>query len=432
MIPLIDETHDAALRSWVADAQGHADFPVQNLPYGVFSTADAGPRLGVAIGDKVLDLKSVAEARLLPEWAADAASGCVLNDVMGLAQDKRVELRRRLSGLLSQEAHRAALEPMLTPADACTMHLPANVGDYTDFYVGIHHATNVGRQFRPDNPLLPNYKHIPIGYHGRASSLRPSGVPVIRPKGQTKAPDAASPAFGPTCKLDYELELGFWVGPGNALGRPIDIAQAPRHVAGLCLLNDWSARDVQSWEYQPLGPFLSKNFHTTVSPWVITSEALAPFRMAQPPRSPDDPHPLDYLWNADDQAHGALSIWLEASLLTAKMRQADEAPTRLGQSAASNMYWTVAQMLAHHTASGCNLRPGDLLGSGTLSGPEPGAFGSLIEITRGGAEPVALPNGETRSFLEDGDEVIFNAHAHAPGRVSIGFGACRATVLPPV
>jgi fumarylacetoacetase len=316
----------------------------------------------------------------------------------------------------------------LHEAARCVLHLPAAIGDYTDFYVGIHHANNVGRQFRPDNPLLPNYKHVPIGYHGRASSVRPSGVPVIRPKGQTKAPDAAAPSFGPTRRLDYELELGVWVGQGNALGEPIPIAEAAEHVVGLCLLNDWSARDVQAWEYQPLGPFLAKNFHTTVSPWVVTAEALAPFCIAQPPRPEGDPRPLDYLWDEADQAAGAYALELEVSLTTPKMREAKMAPHRLSRGPASNMYWTVAQILTHHASGGCNLNPGDLFGTGTISAPERDGFGSLLEITRGGAEPIDLPSGETRGFLEDGDEVIMQATARAPGATPIGFGACRAVI----
>jgi fumarylacetoacetase len=284
--------------------------------------------------------------------------------------------------------------------------------------------------FRPDNPLMPNYKYVPIGYHGRASSIRPSGVPVVRPHGQSKAPDAPAPSFGPSRRLDYELELGVWIGPGNALGHPIDIAEAPRHITGFCLLNDWSARDLQAWEYQPLGPFLSKNFQTTISPWVVTAEAMAPFRIAQPPRPEGDPRPLDYLWNPDDQAHGALSINLEVSLLTARMRAEGAAPFPLSRGPASNMYWTVAQMVAHHASGGCNLSPGDLLGTGTISAPDKSGFGSLLELARGGSDPLTLPNGETRGFLEDGDEVLLSAKAVAEGRTPIGFGPCHAVVHP--
>jgi len=432
MSEMIDETHAPALRSWVQDANGHAEFPLQNLPYGVFCPAAGDPpRIGVAIGSRILDLRALAHAGMLPAGLVDAASHGTLNRLMSLPQPERVALRRQLSQLLSQEGRRADVEPLLHDAAACILRLPAAIGDYTDFYVGIHHAMNVGRQFRPDSPLLPNYKWVPIGYHGRASSVRPSGVPVVRPRGQSKAADASEPAFGPSRRLDYELELGVWIGPGNDLGRPIPIADAPQHVVGVCLLNDWSARDLQAWEYQPLGPFLSKNFHTTISPWVVTAEALAPFRTAQPPRPMGDPRPLDYLWNEDDQAHGALSISLEVRLLTAAMRAAGHAPAVLSRgSAAKNMYWTVAQLLAHHTVGGCNLSPGDLLGTGTLSGSDPGSLGSLLEISRGGTQPLALPNGETRAFLQDGDEVIFSARAEADGRIPIGFGPCRAVILP--
>jgi fumarylacetoacetase len=430
MTELLYETHDSSRASWVEGADGHAAFPIQNLPYGVFSPRGRVPRIGVAIGDWILDLRALAAVDLLPPAAARALAGRTLNALLGLPRAERIALRRRLSALLSDEAQRARLQPLLHPAKDCVLHLPAAIGDYTDFYVGIHHANNVGRQFRPDNPLLPNYKHVPIGYHGRASSVRPSGVPVVRPCGQTKAADAEGPSFGPTRRLDYELELGVWVGPGNALGESVPIAEAEDHLAGFCLLNDWSARDMQAWEYQPLGPFLAKNFQTTISPWVVTPEALAPFRIAQPPRPPGDPRPLDYLWDAQDQARGAYALELEVSLLTARMRAAGQAPHRLSRGPASNMYWTVAQILTHHASNGCNLSPGDLLGTGTISAPDASGFGSLLEITRGGAEPVTLANGETRAFLEDGDEVTMTATARADGCVPIGFGPCSAQILP--
>ncbi|MDB5418963.1 MAG: fumarylacetoacetase [Phenylobacterium sp.] len=426
----IDETHDPARVSWVESANGHADFPIQNLPLGVFSPPDGGPRAGTAIGEQILDLGALSATGLAPAEATAALSGATLNRLFGAPAAVRRALRRRLSELLSETRHRAAVEPLLHAAADCALHLPAAIGDYTDFYVGIHHANNVGRQFRPDNPLLPNYKHVPIGYHGRASSVRPSGEPVVRPRGQTKAPDAEVPSFGPTRRLDYELEIGVWVGPGNALGEPIPIGEAGSHLAGLCLLNDWSARDVQAWEYQPLGPFLAKNFHTTVSPWVVTMEALAPFRIAQPARPPGDPRPLDYLWDAADQRAGAFAIELEVSLTTPQMRAAGLAPQRLSRSAASHMYWTIAQILTHHASNGCDLHSGDLLGTGTISAPGREGLGSLLELTRGGAEPIALPGGETRAFLEDGDEVVMTAKAVAPGAVPIGFGACRGAILP--
>ncbi|HEX7853119.1 MAG TPA: fumarylacetoacetase [Sphingobium sp.] len=425
-----DATHDPARQSWVESANGHGQFPIQNLPFGVFSPPGEEPRIGVAIGDAILDLAACARLGLLPPESAEACGKQVLNALMGLDTASRVALRRIISHMLSEEGFRRALDAAVHDAAACTLHLPARVGDYTDFYVGIHHANNIGRQFRPDNPLLPNYKHVPIGYHGRASSIRPSGVPVVRPRGQRKPPEADTPLFGPTTRLDYELELGVWIGAGNALGTPIPIAEAGSHVAGFCLLNDWSARDVQAWEYQPLGPFLAKNFHSTISPWVVTPEALAPFRIGQPPRPEGDPHPLPHLWDEADQAHGALALTLEVWLTTARMREDGLSPQRLSTGPATNMYWTVGQMVAHHASNGCNLNPGDLLGTGTISAPTPDGYGSLMELSSGGKAPLALPGGETRTFLEDGDEVIFTATASAPGRVSIGFGACRASVVP--
>ncbi|KKC27369.1 fumarylacetoacetase [Sphingomonas sp. SRS2] len=421
---MIDDTHDPALTSWVPGADGHADFPIQNLPYGIFSVGGDTPRPAVAIGDKLLDLSAI--SGLLPV----EVTGSTLNALFAIAPERRTALRRKLSELLSAGHHSAALAAHLHDIAAVTMHLPAAIGDYTDFYVGIHHANNIGRQFRPDNPLLPNYKYVPIGYHGRASSIRPSGVPLIRPKGQRKPPEADAPLFGPSARLDYELELAVWIGRGNDLGEPIPIDEAADHIAGFCLLNDWSARDFQAWEYQPLGPFLAKNFHSTISPWVVAAEALAPFRTAQPPRPEGDPRPLDYLWDEADQRGGALAIDLEVHLLTAKMRAAGMTPHRLSQGPAANMYWTVAQMVTHHSSNGCNLHPGDLLGTGTISAPTEDGFGSLMELSRGGSQPVKLPGGEERSFLSDGDEVILRAQARAEGYAPIGFGDCRAVVLP--
>ncbi len=428
--PAIDVTHDPALTSWVESAAGHPDFPIQNLPYGIFSSGDGRPRAGVAIGDMILDLDAAAAAGLLPEAARSVCRMPTLNALFTLPAADRVALRRRVSELLSDPGRRAAVAPLLHAADACTLHLPAEIGDYTDFYVGIHHATNVGKLFRPDNPLLPNYKHVPIGYHGRASSVRPSGDPVTRPNGQRKAPDADAPDFGPSRRLDYELELGVWIGRGNALGAPIAIDEAPDHVAGMCLLNDWSARDLQAWEYQPLGPFLAKSFHTSVSPWVITAEALAPFRIAPRPRPEGDPTPLPYLRGESDAREGGLALELDVSILTARMRDWGLAPHPLGCSSASHMYWTIAQIVTHHASNGCNLRPGDLLGTGTLSGPDLQSCGSLLEASEGGKTPIQLPTGETRAFLEDGDEVILSATARAEGRVPIGFGPCRAQIRP--
>lgn len=427
---MIDHTHDATAASWVEGADGHADFPVQNLPFGIFSRDGGEPRVGVAIGERILDLTNAAEAGLLSGIDADILHASTLNRLLALPATARVALRHRLFALLTDPVHRDTVSPLLHASADCTLHLPAAIGDYTDFYVGIHHANNIGKQFRPDNPLLPNYKYVPIGYHGRASSIRPSGVPLVRPRGQRKAPDADTPVVGPSVRLDYELELGVWIGEGNALGEPIAIADAPKHIAGFCLLNDWSARDFQAWEYQPLGPFLAKNFQSTISPWVITAEAMAPFRIVQPARPEGDPAPLPYLLDADDQAAGALAITLAASLSSAKMRADGIAPHWLSEGPASNMYWTVAQIVAHHASNGCNLNPGDLLGTGTISAPTPDGFGSLLELSRGGTAPITLPTGEQRSFVEDGDEVALSARAQADGFVSIGFGECRAIVLP--
>ncbi|KHK90578.1 fumarylacetoacetase [Novosphingobium malaysiense] len=430
----IDETHDPARESWVESANGHADFPIQNLPLGIFSRNGDNPRGGIAIGDMIVDLRALVLSGLLEGEAREAASAAdspSLNAMLALGAGPRRELRRRVSALLAKNAtEQAQVEPLLVPQSEARMHLPAHVGDYTDFYVGIHHATNIGSLFRPDNPLLPNYKHVPIGYHGRASTIRPTGAEVIRPQGQTKAPTADSPSFGPIAKLDYELELGVWMAVGNDLGSPIPIAEALDHVAGITLLNDWSARDIQAWEYQPLGPFLAKNFLSTVSPWIVTMEALAPFRRAQPARPEGDPRPLPYLWDEADQSEGALSLELDVFLTSAAMREKGMEPLRLSHGAASNMYWTIAQMVTHHASNGCQMQTGDLLGSGTISGPEDGSQGSLMEITRNGKEPVELPTGETRTFLEDGDELALAGHFTADGAVSIGFGECRGTVSP--
>ncbi|MGE0362531.1 MAG: fumarylacetoacetase [Vicinamibacterales bacterium] len=434
MMP-VDETHDPARRSWVASANGHADFPIQNLPLGVFSTAaDPTPRVGVAIGDAVLDL---AAARATGVFTADAdeaaglASGPTLNEFFTAGALARRALRRRLVELLTAGAPEAAwLDTALHPAGACTMHLPAAIGDYTDFYAGIHHALNVGRQFRPDQPLLPNYKYVPIGYHGRSSSIVVSGTPVRRPLGQRRPPADPAPTSGPSRRLDYELELGVWIGRGNALGEPIPIAQAADHIAGVCLLNDWSARDIQAWEYQPLGPFLAKNFATSISPWVITPEALAPFRIAQPSRPEGDPTPLPYLLDARDQVEGALDLELEVLLQTPCLTARGLPPHRLALSNARHLYWTIAQLVTHHASNGCNLRPGDLLGSGTISAPTPDGCGSLLETTEGGKAPIQLASGSTRTFLEDGDEVIIRGRARRDGVATIGLGEVRGTILP--
>jgi len=428
----VDATHDPNRRSWVESAEDHADFPIQNLPFGLFSPSDRDERIGVAIGDHILDLRACAAAGLLDDLVASACREAQVNALLGFPRNRKLAMRNRISELLSDASFRPVVENKLFAAAECELHVPARIGDYTDFYVGIHHAENVGRQFRPDNPLLPNYKYVPIGYHGRASSIRPSDVAVRRPSGQRKLPEENTPRFEPSARLDYELELGVWIGAGNALGRPITIGEAANHIAGISLLNDWSARDIQAWEYQPLGPFLSKNFHTTISPWIVTAEALAPFRIAQPKRPEGDPAPLDHLLDDDDQAHGALAITLEVHLQTARMRKNGTAPFRLSAGPASNMYWTINQIVTHHASNGCNLSPGDLLGTGTISGPDRSAFGSLLEISEGGKKPIELPGGEQRGFLEDGDEIIMTARADAPGFASIGFGSCSASILPAV
>jgi fumarylacetoacetase len=421
-----DATNDPALTSWVESAQG-SDFPVQNLPLGIFSVGDRRRHAGVAIGDFVLDLTAIAEL-LNEEWVEDLSQP-VLNGWLSRGPEAQEALRSRLVEILSNEKYRDDVEPELIGQTEVRMHLPCVVGDYTDFYVGIHHATNVGKQFRPDNPLLPNYKYVPIGYHGRASSVRVSGEPVIRPNGQRKAPDADAPEYGPSRRLDYELELGIWIGEGNDLGSPIPVAAAAEHIAGYCLLNDWSARDIQAWEYQPLGPFLAKNFLTSVSAWVVSPQALAPFRKPMPARPAGDPQPLLYLDDPDDRATGALAIHLEVTLTTEQMRRQGLAPHVLSRgSADAAMYWSAAQIVAHHSSNGCNLQPGDLIGTGTLSTDSDGGLGSLLEISRGGKQPIALPSGETRSFLEDGDEVTLRAWCEGNG-VRIGFGECVGRIV---
>ena len=414
-------------KSWVESAEG-SDFPVENLPLGIFSVGNRRRRAGVAVGDFVLDVVAIAEL-LDEEWREDLSQP-VLNAWLARGHQAQVDLRERLTELLTDERYRDDVEPELIGQTEARMHVPCLIGDYTDFYVGIHHATNVGKQFRPDNPLLPNYKYVPIGYHGRASSVRASGEPVIRPSGQRKAPDADVPEYGPNRRLDYELELGIWIGEGNELGSPIPIGEAGEHIAGYCLLNDWSARDLQAWEYQPLGPFLAKNFLTSVSAWVVSPQALEPFRKAMPPRMHGDPEPLPYLDDAADRASGALAIQIEATLTTEKMRAAGLAPHILSRgSADAAMYWSAAQIVAHHSCNGCNLQPGDLIGTGTLSTDQTSGLGSLLEISQGGKHPIQLINGETRSFLEDGDEVTLRAWCEAEGAPRIGFGECVGRVV---
>jgi len=416
----------AAVNSWVESAVG-SDFPIENLPLGIFSVGQRRRKAGVAIGDYVLDLVAIADL-LDEDWREDLGQP-VLNAWLARGHEAQSALRERLTELLSDERYRDDVEPALIGQTEVRMHVPCLIGDYTDFYVGIHHATNVGKQFRPDNPLLPNYKYVPIGYHGRASSVRASGEPVIRPNGQRKAPDADAPEYGASRRLDYELELGIWVGGGNELGQPIPIGEATDHIAGYCLLNDWSARDLQAWEYQPLGPFLAKNFLTSVSPWVVSTQALAPFRKAMPKRPTGDPEPLPYLDDPADRESGALGIQLEVTLTTESMRQAGLTPHILSRgSADAAMYWSAAQIVAHHSSNGCNLQPGDLIGTGTLSTDSADGLGSLLEISQGGKQPIQLASGETRSFLEDGDEVTLKAWCEGEG-VRVGFGECVGRVV---
>ena len=411
--------------TWVDSAEG-SDFPIENLPLGIFSVGQRRRKSGVAIGDYVLDLPAIGDL-LDEDWREDLSQP-VLNSWLARGPEAQQMLRERLQELLSDERYRDDIEPQLVGQTEARMHVPCLIGDYTDFYVGIHHATNVGKQFRPDNPLLPNYKYVPIGYHGRASSVRASGEPVIRPSGQRKAPDADAPEFGPSRRLDYELELGIWIGRGNELGSPIPIGEAGEHIAGYCLLNDWSARDLQAWEYQPLGPFLAKNFLTSVSTWIVSPAALAPFREAMPPRPAGDPQPLPYLDDAADRQSGGLGIQLEATLTTEQMRKDGLAPHILSRgSADAAMYWSAAQIVAHHSSNGCNLQPGDLIGTGTLSTDSGGGLGSLLEISQGGKAPIELETGEKRSFLEDGDEVTLKAWCEGGG-VRIGFGECVGRV----
>jgi fumarylacetoacetase len=432
----IDATHDVRLRCWVESAEApDTDFPIQNLPLGVFRRGEAGPRIGVAIGEHVLDLAACRERGLLgglPLPVEQACAAAALNALMARPSLERVALRQRLSHLLRAEGGYVSSRPLagevLVPQADVELLLPAAIGDYTDFYASIHHATNVGRMMRPDNPLLPNYRWMPIGYHGRASSIVVSGTPVVRPSGQLEGPAGGAPSFGPSQNLDYELEVGAFIGPGNAQGVPIPLTAAEEHLFGLCLVNDWSARDVQRWEYQPLGPFLSKSFATSVSPWVVTLEALAPFRVARFARAFGDPQPLPYLSTDEDAARGAFDLRLEVRLSSRRMREQGLPPHSVSASNVKDLYWTPAQMLAHHTSNGCNLRPGDLIASGTVSGAAPEARGCLLERTWRGAEPIVLPTGEARRFLEDGDEVIMSGHCERDGFRRIGLGNCRGEV----
>jgi fumarylacetoacetase len=431
----LDASHDAALFSWLASANApDTDFPIQNLPLGVFRRAGSPEsfRPGVAIGDQIVDLLAARDAGVFAPDVAASLAGCEhgeLNAFMAQGRTARIALRHALSENLREgAAWQQALQAALVPQAEAQYAVPCRIGDYTDFYTGIHHATAVGKLFRPDNPLLPNYKWVPVGYHGRASSIGVSSQKILRPWGQTKGPNESQPVLRPSHRLDYELELGVFIGPGNTLGEPIAIEQAEDHAFGLVLLNDWSARDVQAWESQPLGPFLAKNFASTISPWMVTIEALAPFRSPFV-RAAGDPQPLPYLDSACNRQHGSLDIELEVLIQTQAMQRAGLAPQRLSCSSYRDAYWTVAQMITHHAVNGCNLQPGDLLGSGTQSGEQPGQAGSLLELTAGGKNALTLAHGETRTFLHDGDSIILRAHCERSGFRRIGFGECRGQVL---
>ena len=436
MSPVIDDTHDATLTSWVASANDpSSDFPIQNLPFGIFRGRGgrSSPAIGIAIGDRILDLTACARAQLLTGEAAAAARFSVddsLNRLMAQGRGMAQALRRAVSRLLQEgsDAARRADEITIAQADA-ELLMPVKVGDYTDFYASIHHASNVGSMFRPDNPLLPNYKYVPIGYHGRASSIVVSGEDIRRPVGQTREDASAPPSFGPSKRMDYEMEVGAFVGSGNAMGEPVPLARAADVLWGLCLVNDWSARDIQTWEYQPLGPFLAKNFATTVSPWVVSLDALAPFRVGASPRPSGDPAPLPYLADAADQAHGAFDITVEVWLRTDAMRASGSEPALVSRGSFRDMYWTLGQLLAHHTSNGCNMQPGDLIASGTISGPAKESRGCLLERTWRGSEPLELPGGEKRTFLQDGDTVTMRGYATRDGFRRIGFGECSGTLV---
>ncbi|CAM2152747.1 fumarylacetoacetase [Pararobbsia alpina] len=438
MIHKLNETHDVRLRSWIesANAPGH-DFPIQNLPYGVFRRRGSIEdfRIGVAIGAQILDLRKAYaagafdDADVLTLSAIEACRGASLNALMELGTEAWQALRLALSRLLRDSSPaQVTLRQSLLPQDEAEFTVPMQIGDYTDFYTSIHHATAVGKLFRPDAPLLPNYKWVPIGYHGRVSSIGTSGMAVHRPMGQIKSPERDAPVLAPSARLDFELEIGIVIGSGNALGEPVAIDAAESKIFGLCLLNDWSARDIQSWEYQPLGPFLSKNFATTISPWIVTLDALTPYRTPMT-RPEGDPAPLAYLDAPEVRTCGGLDIDLEVLIETARMREEGASPERISRSNFRHSYWSVAQLVTHHTASGCNLRAGDLFGSGTQSGPQPSEAGSLLELSLGGRKPLVLSNGEHRTFVDDGDAIVLRAWAEKAGFARVGFGEARATLM---
>jgi fumarylacetoacetase len=435
----VNKTHDPALTSWIESANSpDTDFPIQNLPFGVFSRkGDSERRVGVAIGDQIIDIGESLSANLWSGKARDVARWCdrpSLNELMQAPRDSLSQFRARLSELLTgTPGDDSVINPLppgaLVPMADAVMFRPAEIGDYTDFYASIYHATNVGKIFRPDSPLLPNYKYVPIGYHGRASSIVISGAEVTRPNGQMLPNGAKDPTFGPTQMLDYEAEVGFFVGRGNDLGKPVPIDHAEERLFGICLVNDWSARDIQSWEYQPLGPFLSKSFATTISPWVVTWEALEPYRVPGFFRPPGDPQPLAYLNSEKDRNEGGIDLTIEVYIRSMLMREGRLRPSRLSAASLADMYWTAAQMLTHHTSNGCNLRPGDLFASGTISGPDKGSQGCMLELTRRGTEPVVLPTGEERKFLHDGDEIILRAYFQREGAARIGLGECAGLIV---
>lgn len=432
----LNETHNPQLQSWVESANIPGNgFPIQNLPFASFRKAGSQEsfRPGVAIGDQIVDLAALANLNLFEGKAQEALNACRgthLNELMALGQEYWSALRLALSrALRSGSDLQASIQPLLVPQADAEYTTAAKIGDYTDFYISVHHATAVGKQFRPDNPLLPNYKWIPIGYHGRASSIGVSGQQFHRPVGQLRpATEGGKPELSPCKRLDYELELGVFIGSGNELGHRIKIEDAPKHIFGLCILNDWSARDLQAWEYQPLGPFLAKNFASTISPWVVTTEALAPFQTAFS-HPAEDPQPLEYLSSEENSKAGAYDLKLDVLISTEKSRSSNQQPAKLASSNFKDAYWTIAQMVTHHTVNGCNLQPGDLLGSGTLSGPNPEEAGSLLEMSEGGKKPIELPWGEKRTFLEDGDEIIIKGVCRKEGYPDISLGSVSGTVL---
>jgi len=439
----MNETHNPDKKSWVESANSPgADFPIQNLPFGVFRArgADGPGRVGVAIGDRILEIEAATRVLPVEGLAAEAADACRSNSLNGL-MSQGIEhwsaLRKRLFEILQDnhpdtKKHQRLLEPLLVRIADAEMLLPVEIGDYTDFYASVYHATNVGSMLRPENPLFPNYKHLPVAYHGRSSSIVVSGTSIRRPSGQTKDDSATEPTFGPSKQLDYELEVGFFVGSGNSQGEPIPNEKAEKHIFGLCLLNDWSARDIQKWEYQPLGPFLAKNFATTISPWIVSLEALEPFRVPAYERGANDPAVQPYLDSPPNRKSGGIDITLEVFLSSKKMKDESMQPALLTQGNLKDMYWTIAQMLTHHTSNGCNLRAGDLLASGTVSGEAKTSRGCLLELTWRGRDPIQLPTGETRSFLLDDDEVIMRGYCQREGFTHIGFGECRGMILPPI